>query len=157
MPQLHCNRDGVAGLLFCFLGLFFVFFSQDLPMGSAARMASGTFPCLLGALLSLLGLLITAKAALKPEARREALYVFDLKRLTILTLAVTAFALLLPFLGLVLSLTALTLISVLATREPTWKEALSLAFVINVIVWLVFIGGIDLQIALWPDLSGIAF
>lgn len=154
MPRLRWNRDCTAGLFFLFLGLFFAFFSQDLPMGTAARMASGYFPRLLGWLLALLGIAITIKGLLLGNTDHDDIYVFDFKRLSLLTLSVVSFALLLPSGGLVFALTISTLIALLASARPTLKEALCLSLAINAIVWAVFVWGIDITINLWPNFLG---
>ena len=47
-------RDTVGGLFIAAIGVFFLVFALELPMGSAARMGAGYFPVCLSALLILL-------------------------------------------------------------------------------------------------------
>lgn len=155
MRRSRNRRDMVAGLFFSACGLFAIIAASDLPLGTAARMASGYFPTLLGYLLTFLGIIITLKGAFtkRPDAG-EIIYQFDIRIVAAISLAVGAFATLLPYMGLFVSLSFMVLISALANLKPRWKETLALILFINVFVWLVFIVLIDLHVPMWPSLTG---
>lgn len=150
------KRDMVAGLFFSACGLFAIIAASDLPMGTAARMAAGYFPTLLGYLLAVLGIIITLKGAFfrAKNDTGEIIYRFDFRIVSTVILAVAAFAALLPYLGLFTSLTLMVALATLANLKPNWKETLGLIVFINLFVWVVFIVLVDLHVPMWPSLTG---
>ena len=153
MVTLRFARDTVAGLFFMAIGGTFVALAGDLELGTATRMAAGYFPRLLGILLMVLGALISLKGSLTPKKKREPLYQFDLKRLFILCVAVLAFAATLQF-GLLIAMSLMVGIACLANDRPSLKETLTLIVAINTIIAIIFIGALDLEIALLPSWGG---
>ncbi len=135
------------------IGGTFVALAGDLELGTATRMAAGYFPRLLGILLMVLGALISLKGSLTPKKKREPLYQFDLKRLIILCAAVLAFAATLQF-GLLIAMSLMVGIACLANDRPSLKETLALIVAINTIIAIIFIGALDLEIALLPSWGG---
>ena len=135
------------------IGGTFVALAGDLELGTATRMAAGYFPRLLGILLMVLGALISLKGSLTPKNKREPLYQFDLKRLFILCAAVLAFAATLQF-GLLIAMSLMVGIACLANDRPSLKETLALIVAINTIIAIIFIGALDLEIALLPSWGG---
>lgn len=150
MPQARLARDTVAGLFFAFIGLAFVLGASHLPMGEAARMASGYFPTWLGYSLIFLGLLISVKGTFSAKKPHEVIYRFALKKLFIIGFALLAFAYLLEPAGLIFALSTLVFVSSFAYNERTFKEALLLTVVIDLLVIGIFVGGIGLEINLLP-------
>ncbi len=135
------------------IGGTFVALAGDLELGTATRMAAGYFPRLLGILLMVLGALISLKGSLTPKKKREPLYQFDLKHLFILCAAVLAFAATLQF-GLLIAMSLMVGIACLANDRPSLKETLALIVAINTIIAIIFIGALDLEIALLPSWGG---
>ncbi len=56
MNSIKDGKDFWAGIMFMGLGIAFVAFSQNYPMGSAVRMGPAYFPTWLGSMMALLGL-----------------------------------------------------------------------------------------------------
>jgi len=56
MNTIKNGKDFWAGIMFMGLGLSFVIFSQNYPMGTAVRMGPAYFPTWLGGLMTILGL-----------------------------------------------------------------------------------------------------
>ena len=79
------------------------------------------------------------------------IYRFALKEVLILTTALLLFAFLLEPAGLLASLSLLVFISSFAWQERTIKEALALTLVIDLLMIAIFVGGIGLEINLWPQ------
>ena len=79
------------------------------------------------------------------------IYRFALKEVLILTAALLLFAFLLEPAGLIVSLSLLVFISSFAWRGRTIKEALALVLVIDLLMVAIFVGGIGLEINLWPQ------
>ena len=143
------HRDLWAGVMFFAFGAFFIVFSQQYKMGTAAKMGPAYFPTMLGALLAVLGLAIflgafsraSEEAALSPVGWRE---------LMLVLLAVALFALLLPSMGMVIALIVLIGVSALASHEFSLRDTAGSAIVLIALSYLVFAKGLELQFPVWP-------
>lgn len=150
--MLHARlaRDTVGGLFFAAIGLAFVLGSNHLPMGEAARMASGYFPRLLGYCLIFIGLVISIRGTFSEKKSHEIIYRFALKKVLLIGIALLAFAILLEPAGLWIALSVLVFISSFASEKRGIREALILTVVIDLLVAAVFVGAIGLEINLLP-------
>ena len=150
--MLHARlaRDTVGGLFFAAIGLAFVLGSNHLPMGEAARMASGYFPRLLGYCLIFIGLVISIRGKNKKKKSHEIIYRFALKKVLLIGTALLAFAFLLEPAGLWIALSVLVFISSFASEQRRIREALILTVVVDLLVTAVFVGAIGLEINLLP-------
>lgn len=150
--MLHARlaRDTVGGLFFAAIGLAFVLGSNHLPMGEAARMASGYFPRLLGYCLIFIGLVISILGTFSEKKSHEIIYRFTLKTVILIGIALLAFAFLLEPAGLWIALSVLVFISSFASEQRSIREALILTVVVDLLVTAVFVGAIGLEINLLP-------
>lgn len=150
--MLHARlaRDTVGGLFFAAIGLAFVLGSNHLPMGEAARMASGYFPRLLGFCLIFIGLVISIRGTFSEKKSHEVIYRFALKKVVLIGIALLAFAFLLEPAGLWIALSVLVFISSFASEKRGIREALILTVVVDLLVTAVFVGAIGLEINLLP-------
>lgn len=150
--MLHARlaRDTVGGLFFAAIGLAFVLGSNHLPMGEAARMASGYFPRLLGYCLIFIGLVISIRGTFSEKKSHEIIYRFALKKVLLIGIALLAFAFLLEPAGLWIALSVLVFISSFASEQRSIREALILTVVVDLLVTAVFVGAIGLEINLLP-------
>lgn len=150
--MLHARlaRDTVGGLFFAAIGLAFVLGSNHLPMGEAARMASGYFPRLLGYCLIFIGLVISILGTFSEKKSHEIIYRFALKKVLLIGTALLAFAFLLEPAGLWIALSVLVFISSFASEQRRIREALILTVVVDLLVTAVFVGAIGLEINLLP-------
>lgn len=153
--MLHARlaRDTVGGLFFAAIGLAFVLGSNHLPMGEAARMASGYFPRLLGYCLIFIGLVISIRGTFSEKKSHEIIYRFALKKILLIGTALLAFAFLLEPAGLWIALSVLVFISSFASEQRSICEALILTVVVDLLVTAVFVGAIGLEINLLPALE----
>ena len=135
--------------MFVVLGVLFMVLSRQYQMGTAAKMGPGYFPTVLGGILTVLGLMIVASAFSKsnPEAQ---LAKVGWRELFLLLLGVALFAVLLPKLGMVVSIWILIFVSALASHEFSFKETFISAIALSVLGWGVFAKGLELQMAVWP-------
>ncbi len=150
MPHARLARDTVGGLFFAAIGLAFVLGSNHLPMGEAARMASGYFPRLLGYCLIFIGLVISIRGTFSEKKSHEIIYRFALKKVLLIGTALLAFAFLLEPAGLWIALSVLVFISSFASEQRRIREALILTVVVDLLVTAVFVGAIGLEINLLP-------
>lgn len=150
--MLHARlaRDTVGGLFFAAIGLAFVLGSNPLPMGEAARMASGYFPRLLGYCLIFIGLVISIRGTFSEKKSHGIIYRFALKKVLLIGTALLAFAFLLEPAGLWIALSVLVFISSFASEQRSIREALILTVVVDLLVTAVFVGAIGLEINLLP-------
>jgi putative tricarboxylic transport membrane protein len=145
--RIRSPKDFWAGLIFLGIGGGFVLLAQQYRLGDLHRMGPAMFPTLVGALLAVLGSIITLRAfALDGPAVPR----FQARALGISLAAITLFALALQWLGLIAAVAVLVLIGAQAAREARPMETLALAgamiaFSVCVFVWL-----LGLPLPLWP-------
>lgn len=147
--KLRNHQDFWSGVMFIVLGVLFIALSKQYQMGTAAKMGPGYFPTVLGGILAFLGVMVAIGAFAKsnPETR---LAKVGWRELFLVLLGVGLFAILLPKLGMVVSLWVLIFISALASHEFNFKETFLSAIALSVLAWGVFAKGLELQMAVWP-------
>lgn len=115
-------------------------------MGSLRRMGPGFFPVALGMLLAGLGALIAVPAMSRPGQSRP----FAWPETIAVVAALLVFGVALERLGVLLT-TAMTVLiasSVAPRRGLAWRLVLSAA--VTVLVWLVFVRGLNMSLPVWP-------
>ncbi len=142
------SKDFYAGLVFIFFGLLAVSVARSYPIGTAARMGPGFFPTLLGSILALLGLVLTARALLWGNA--ESIGGLAFRPLLLVLGAVLAFALLVQPLGLVLATLVLIVTSCLGGRDFCLREVTVLSLILTALVVGVFVYILGLPFNMWP-------
>jgi hypothetical protein len=147
--QIRDAKDFWSGVMFAAFGLAFVVFARQYDMGTAARMGPAYFPTVLGALLLLLGVLISIKGL---TARTDDGHVapFHFKPLILVLGAVVAFGLLLRPAGLLVALAVLVFISSLGSDEFKLRDVVLLAVGLGVLVLVVFIYGLSMTVPVLP-------
>jgi hypothetical protein len=146
--QIRDAKDFWSGIMFAGFGIFFMVFARQYDMGTAARMGPAFFPTMLGGLLLGLGVLVALKGLTAKTAGR--LDRFHFKPLLLVLGAVVAFGLLLRPAGLLVSLTALVVISSLGSDEFRLRDALLLTVGLAVLVLIVFIYGLSMTVPVLP-------
>ena len=144
------QKDFAAGLLYIGFGAAFAIGATFYNMGSADRMGPAYFPFWLGVILALIGVIVLT-ASLRARSASVPMPKFDWKVLAWILASVAAFGALLTWLGLVVSLVALVLISSLASHEFAWKGAVLNAVFLLIVCVGAFVYGLGLQLPLWPS------
>lgn len=152
MMTIRNRKDFWSGILFAAIGVFFIVFAQEHPLGSAARMGPAYFPTLLGSVLCALGALVALIGYFKPapagvDTRIEP---FNWRILGLILGAVLVFSLLLEYLGLMLSLAAMIAIAAVADRTSRVKETVAMIVVLDLIAYVAFVYAIGMNVAVWP-------
>ena len=142
-------KDFLTGLMFLLFGAAAMLFSRALTIGTAAKMGPGYFPFALGLLLAVLGAVLVWRSLLRVRERKSWPSV-QLKPLAMVLLSVFLFSQILKPLGLLLSTVLLVVLVSKASHEFRWREALSNAAVLVVIVMAVFVYFLKFQIPVWP-------
>lgn len=147
--KLRNHQDFWSGTMFVVLGGLFMALSRQYQFGTAAKMGPGYFPTVLGGILAALGVMIVLSAFYKsnPEAK---LAPVGWREFSLLLLGVLLFAILLPKLGLIVSIWVLIFVSALGSHEFNFKETALSAVVLSALGWGVFAKGLELQLAVWP-------
>ena len=152
--RIKSQRDFWSGLMFVAIGLGFAWGATNYSFGQSARPGPGYFPFGLGLLLAVLGGMVLFKALTIETEDGEPVGGFAWRPLLIIVGSIALFGLLLPRLGLFVTLPLLVVTSALAGDEFHWGEALANAAIITVFSWLVFIYGLNLTIPLKPVFMG---
>jgi Tripartite tricarboxylate transporter TctB family len=146
--RIRSPRDFWAGLLFVGIAALFIGLASQYRFGETHRMGPGYFPIMVGALLAILGAVVTGRALVfdgPPLAR------FNPRPLLVTLLAVVLFALAIERLGLAAAIAVLVMVSAYADRDVRLLPSLVLAvlliaFSVATFVWLL---GLPLQV--WPQ------
>jgi Tripartite tricarboxylate transporter TctB family len=140
--------------MFIAVGIGFAWGATHYSFGNSARPGPGFFPFGLGLLLAVLGALVLFKALTIEVEGGDPIGHFAWKPLITVLLAVVMFGLLLPRLGLVLTLPLLIFVASAAGEDFRIKEALINCLVLTTGCWLIFIVGLKLTIPMWPTIFG---
>ena len=125
MPSfIRHPKDFWTGIIFLFFGLAAIIIGLDYPMGSAGRMGPAYFPAVLGAMLSLVGLVGVIRSFLR---NGEAISKFHIKELVIVLVAVLLFGFLMRTAGLIPATLVLVLLSAYASPKFSWGASIALA------------------------------
>lgn len=147
MSTMLKDRDVLTGLVFILIGGAFALGAADYGMGTARRMGPGYFPVILGGLLVLVGVGITANSLWRRKC--EPIPSLYLRPVAALALSILAFAVLIDRLGLIAACMACVLASGLATRETRWKEIIIIALGMTAFSVIVFSLLLGLPLRLW--------
>jgi hypothetical protein len=150
--KIKSQKDFWAGMMFIAVGVGFALGALNYSFGQSARPGPGFFPFGLGILLAILGALTTFEALTIETDDGEPIGGVAWKPLLIIVGATVMFGVLLPRLGMAISLPLLVIVSAMAGDEFHWGEAIANAAILTVGSWLVFIYGLGLTIPLWPTI-----
>ena len=152
--QIKSQKDFWSGVMFILAGVGFAWGATNYNFGSAARPGPGYFPFGLGILLAILGAVIALKALTVPTKDGDPVGAIAWRPLGLIVASVVVFGLVLPKLGMILSLPLLVLIASYAGDEFRIVEVLINSVVLTVASWAIFIWGLSLTIPLWPTFLG---
>jgi len=144
--KIKCPEDFWAGLMFIAFGVVAIWTSQDYPMGTAMRMGPGYFPIWLGALLIVIGAIVSA-ISFKVEG--PPIKPFAWKPMIMLGLAFALFAWGIDHIGFIPALFGLIVLSAAAGQVFRIKEVLVLSIVLIAGAVGVFIYGVELPYPLF--------
>ena len=152
--QIKSQKDFWSGLMFIVTGLGFAWGAMNYSFGSAARPGPGYFPFGLGILLAVLGAIILIKALTVATEDGDPVGSIAWRPMLLIVAGVVVFGLVLPRLGMIISLPLLVLIASYAGDEFHLGEVLINSVVLTVFSWVIFIWGLNLTIPLWPTFLG---
>jgi hypothetical protein len=147
--KIKNEYDFWSGVMFFLFGLIFFIGAMNYEFGFTKRMGPAYFPTILGGILILLGFVIGLKG-LAFERNEEKLERFHIGPIAFVITSIIIFALLIHRGGLILSIISLVGISMLGSHEFKWKEAVTVSVVMAIIVWAIFIYGLNFTIPVLP-------
>jgi len=148
--KIKSEKDFWSGLMFIVAGIGFAWGAMNYSFGSSARPGPGYFPFGLGVILAILGLVILFKALTIEVEGGDRVGSIAWRPLVLVVASVAVFGLLVPRLGMFISLPVLVILASLAGDEFHWGEVLINAAILTVSSWAIFIWGLGLTIPLWP-------
>jgi Tripartite tricarboxylate transporter TctB family len=152
--KIKSQRDFWSGVMFIAIGVGFAWGATIYSFGSSARPGPAYFPFGLGVIMAILGALVLFKALTIEVEGGDKIGDIAWKPLIVILGAVALFGLLLPRLGMFLTLPILIFVSAYAGDEFHFGEAAANAVALTIFSWLVFIKGLSLTIPLWPTFLG---
>ena len=144
------KRDLVSSLVWFSVGLFIVFGSLSLEIGTLNNPRSGLFPLIAGSLLSLFSLVILTQATLAKTSEKKSLSKLfagsDWRKVLYTIGALLIYSITLDTIGF-LVVTLLLLIFLFRGIEPQkWKIAIGLSLLASVVSYLLFDRALQLQL-----------
>ena len=152
--KIKSQRDFWSGLMFVAIGLAFAWGATNYTFGTSARPGAAYFPFGLGLILAALGCAVLFKALTIESEGGDPIGRVAWKPLLIIVGAVAMFGVILPRLGMFISLPLLVLVAASASDEFHWKDALVNAVILTIGSWFIFIYGLKLTIPLYPSFMG---
>ncbi|MFH1069260.1 MAG: tripartite tricarboxylate transporter TctB family protein [Candidatus Glassbacteria bacterium] len=146
--ELRTNKDFWAGMMLIGIGAAAVFIAQDYRFGSALRMGPGFFPAILGGILIVFGVCITAVGLRSGEKIQGHL---SLRVLALLSFSLILFGILMDLAGFIPAQVALVFVSAASGREFKVIEALLLTVILTAASTAVFVWGLGLP---YPLIKG---
>ncbi len=138
------SKDFLSGVMFIAFGLTALYFGRNLAVGTTVRMGPGYVPHMLSYIMLVLGLIIAVLALYNGGDTVEAP---KWKPITMVTIGIIAFGLLLETTGMFPALVALVFIASLGGDEFKLWEVLGNIVVLTFLCILVFKVGLSMNIA----------
>ncbi|MCX2865725.1 tripartite tricarboxylate transporter TctB family protein [Paucibacter sp. PLA-PC-4] len=152
--KIKSQKDFWSGLMFLVVGIGFAWGATEYSFGSSARPGPGYFPFGLGILLAILGGAVLFKALTIESEGGDPIGGVAWKPLLIIVAAVVLFGVMLPRLGLAITLPVLIVFSAMAGDEFRWRGAVLSAVVLTAGSWFIFVWGLNLVLPVWPTIFG---
>ena len=145
------QKDFWAGILFVIFGIGTVVVAQENAIGTLSRMGPVYFPTILGAILAILGAVVSLRALVQPDQGEAGrIEQVDWAVLGYVLGSVAVFALTLVSCGLVVSMALMVAISSIANPKWRVKESVILAAILCVLCWVIFVFGVGMHLPVWP-------
>ena len=146
---LRSNKDFWAGVMLIATGAASIVMARGYPFGGTMRMGPGYFPSMLGGILILFGIYVTAIGLRR--GKKIAVHC-SLRALIVLPLALVGFGISMTYAGFIPALAVLIFGSACAGREFKFVEVLLLTLILTGLSVTVFIWGLGLP---YPLIKGL--
>ncbi len=144
--------------MFMGIGLAFAWGATKYSLGTGARMGPGYFPLLLGAMMAVLGAVITFNSLVIERVGGDKIGKWAFKPLIFIIAANVIFGICLgglpsiklPAMGMIVGIYVLTFIASMAEAGWKFKTTFILATTLAVISYVAFVKVLKLQFPVWP-------
>ncbi len=147
MSWIRSPKDFWSGVLFALLGIGAIAVGSRYPLGSAARMGPGYFPCILGILLIFLGAIIALRGMRVPG---EPVPRWHWRPTLVVLGTVIVYGLIVATVGIAISTVFLIVAASAASHEFRFKESIVAGVLLSALAVFVFVMGLGLQLPIWP-------
>jgi hypothetical protein len=144
------QQQYLSGLFFIAFGALAVWAGRDLAIGTAAEMGIGYTPRALAIGCIAVGCLLLVQAFLSASADGGGRFSIAWRPLLLVALMVIGFGLLLPVLGLPVTVVLMIAAAALSGETFHWPTLASIAAGMALISTLLFSTALKLQIPVWP-------
>jgi hypothetical protein len=145
--RIRSPKDFYAGALFVTFGLGFTWVAWSYPLGTLRHMGPAYFPVVLGVIMTVLGILVAARAVTVDNPAPVRLF---LRPLLLLMAGAVLFAVMIRGVGLVAALAGLVFVSALGGSEFRFREVVILWVALSILSVAIFIYGLGLPFKMWP-------
>ena len=152
MSRIRSPKDFWAGVLYIAFGASAIVIGRDYGLGTALRMGPAYFPTVLGALLTLIGAASLVRSFLQPG---EPIGQMAIRPLTLITVGVLLFGLLVRGAGLVVVIPILVIVSAYASIQFRWLASILLAIGMTAFCVLVFNKGLGVPLPIVGSWFGV--
>ena len=149
--KIKSQRDFWSGLMFLVTGVGFAVGATNYSMGTSARPGAGYFPLILSTILAIMGAVVLFKALTIETEDGEPIGDIAWRPLIVIVIAIAVFGVLLPRLGMFLTIPILIVMVSFAGDEFGWVGVIASAVILTAFSWLIFIKGLGLTIPLLPS------
>ncbi len=139
-----------SGLFFIAFGAFAVWAGSDLAIGTAGDMGIGYTPRALSIGCIVVGCILLAQAVVSSPSEDEPRVTISWRPLVLVIAMVIGFGLLLPRLGLPLTVALMTVPAALSGEDFHWPTLAAIAAGMALLSTLLFATALNLQIPVWP-------
>jgi hypothetical protein len=139
MVSIKSPQDLGAAITFFVIGVGGLWFGQEYDVGTMSAMGPGYMPMLLSYSLIVFGI-GTGFSSLRYEG--PAIATVRWRPVILILLSILLFALIIRTAGLLVTVSAVTVIAAVASTESKWLETIALAVFLSVFCVLVFIYGL---------------
>ena len=144
------QQQYLSGLFFIAFGALAVWAGSDLVIGTAAEMGIGYTPRALAIGCIAVGCILLLQAIVAKAATEGPRVSIAWQPLVLVTLMVIAFGVLLPYLGLPITVALMTVMAALSGEKFSWPMLFAMALGLAVMSLLLFSTALNLQIRVWP-------
>ena len=144
------QQQYLSGLFFTAFGALAVWAGRDLSIGTAADMGIGYTPLALAIGCIAIGCLMLLQALLSAPSHGGKRLMIAWRPLLLVTLMVCGFGLLLPSLGLPLTVALMTAAAAASGEHFRWPTLVAMAAGLALLSTLLFSTALNLQIPVWP-------
>ena len=148
--RIKSQRDFWSGMVFLVVGIVFAVGARNYSLGTSARPGPGYFPLMLIVIMAILGAIVIFKALTIETEGGDPIGHVAWRPLIIIVAAISVFGITITWLGMIISIPILILISSFAGDEFHWKGVAIAAVVLTIGSWAIFVWGLKLTIPVWP-------